>query len=152
MCPNIRCNGVKKFWVETKHPCATVQATTKAQHFQKVGSLESFQLDDGVGLWMRVQPWEPSLFCVVLGSDNAFDSKLRSTRAPAAMHRPSGVRRSNCAAPTPFCLFPCAPVKVFFGSNEQHAAMLHATQLPGPRTCAAWTWPSQPTNAVAVDQ
>jgi len=59
-----------------------VQALAEAWEFG-----ESFQLDDGVGLWMQ-----PSSCCVVLGSDNAFDSKLnRSTRAPAAMHRLSGV-------------------------------------------------------------
>jgi len=65
---------------------------------------------------------EPSLCCVVMGSDDAFDSKLnRSTRAPAAMHhRPSGVRRSsNCAAPTPFRLFPYAPVK--FSSDRMNS-------------------------------
>ena len=62
-----------------------MQALAEAWEFGE--SFQAFQLDDGVGLWMQ-----PSSCCVVLGSDNAFDSKLnRRTRSPAAMHRLSGV-------------------------------------------------------------
>lgn len=99
-------------------------------------------------VWACGCAFEPSLCCVVLGSSgNAFDTKLR---APAAMHcivRPgSGVVTAQHRLP--FCLFPCAAVKV---SSDRTNSMLRRCmqkQVPGPRTCAVWTRPSLPTNAV----